>query len=80
MNFANCSFQRIQHKTKSCSILFDNKTYFSLFISEACMKIAILVDDGFYRKLSQIKLGDKSAADKADELHQYCMCHLIDNQ
>ena len=44
------------------------------------MRVAILVDGGFYRKLSQIKLGDKTPVERADELHQYCMRHLKDNQ
>lgn len=40
------------------------------------MKTAILVDGGFYRRRSQIILGDKSAKDRASELNEYCYRHL----
>ncbi len=40
------------------------------------MKTAILIDGGFYRRRAQIKLGEKSAKDRADELHHYCYRHL----
>ena len=40
------------------------------------MKTAILVDGGFYRRRSQLKLGDKSASERAKELTEYCYRHL----
>ncbi len=40
------------------------------------MKIAILVDGGFYRKRATRLFGDKSAKDRADELQAYCMKHV----
>lgn len=40
------------------------------------MKTAILVDGGFYRKRSQIVLGDISAQKRASELSNYCKRHL----
>ena len=39
-------------------------------------KTAILVDGGFYRRRAQILFGDKPAADRANELIEYCMRHL----
>lgn len=40
------------------------------------MKSAILVDGGYYRKLAKHYAGEKSAAEAADELEQYCHKHL----
>ena len=40
------------------------------------MKTAILVDGGFYRRRAQIRLGDKTAAERAKELTDYCYRHL----
>lgn len=40
------------------------------------MKTAMLVDGGFYRRRSQIKIGEKSPADRANELDNYCRRHL----
>lgn len=40
------------------------------------MKTAILVDGGFYRKRAQSKLGDKTPAERAKELNDYCYRHL----
>lgn len=40
------------------------------------MKTAILVDGGFYRRRSQIILGDISAQERATELINYCKRHL----
>lgn len=40
------------------------------------MKTAILVDGGFYRRRAQIRLGDKTALERADELYKYCLRHL----
>lgn len=42
------------------------------------MKTAILVDGGFYRRRAQIKIGEKSAAERANELDGYCRRHLIE--
>ena len=39
-------------------------------------KTAILVDGGFYRRRAQILFGDKPAADRANELIEYCKRHL----
>lgn len=39
-------------------------------------KTAILVDGGFYRRRAQILFGDKTAAERADELINYCRRHL----
>lgn len=41
-------------------------------------KVAILVDGGFYRKISKYLWGDKSPEQRADELIRYCRCHLKD--
>lgn len=40
------------------------------------MKTAILVDGGFYRRRAQIKLGEKTAEERAKELSEYCYRHL----
>lgn len=40
------------------------------------MKTAILVDGGFYRRRAQAALGDKTPAERADELEEYCIRHL----
>lgn len=40
------------------------------------MKVAILVDGGFYRRRSVLLWGVKSAKDRADELQKYCLCHM----
>ena len=40
------------------------------------MRTAILVDGGFYRRRAQIMLGDKTAAERAEELNNYCHRHL----
>lgn len=45
------------------------------------MKTAILVDGGFYRKRSSKLWGEKSPADRATELFEYCLTHLnVQNQ
>ena len=43
---------------------------------EKCMKTAILVDGGFYRRRAQSRLGEKTAEERADELNKYCHMHL----
>lgn len=43
------------------------------------MKTAILVDGGFYRKVSQRKKGNMSPQKRACELEQYCYRHLKQN-
>lgn len=40
------------------------------------MKVAILVDGGFYRRRAQACLGEKTAQERADELLTYCHRHL----
>ena len=40
------------------------------------MKIAILVDGGFYRKRAQSAIGEISAQARANELYDYCRRHL----
>lgn len=40
------------------------------------IKVAILVDGGFYKKRANFLFGEKSAKDRANELIQYCMRHL----
>lgn len=42
------------------------------------IKTAILVDGGFYRKRAKHFTGEKSPADRADELFKYC-CSLLSN-
>ena len=42
------------------------------------IKTAILVDGGFYRRVSATLWGKKKAADRAAELHAYCFKHLDD--
>ena len=37
---------------------------------------AILVDGGFYRRRAQYLWGEKTPADRANELYEYCMKHL----
>ena len=39
-------------------------------------KVAILVDGGFYRRISNNVKGHKTAKEKADELYGYCLRHL----
>ena len=40
------------------------------------MKTAILVDGGFYRRRAYAAFGDKTPAERADELYSYCKKHL----
>lgn len=40
------------------------------------MKTAILVDGGFYRRRAFVAYGDKTPAERADELYTYCKRHL----
>ena len=40
------------------------------------MKTAILVDGGFYRRRSQIMIGEKTPEDRAKELDNYCRRHF----
>ncbi|HAR7529013.1 TPA: NYN domain-containing protein [Staphylococcus aureus] len=40
------------------------------------MKIAVLVDGGYYRKRSQNVFGKVTAKERADELYKYCNRHL----
>ncbi len=40
------------------------------------MKTAILVDGGFYRRRAFVAYGDRSPAERADELYAYCKRHL----
>ena len=42
------------------------------------MGTAILVDGGFYRRRAQIKIGEKTAEERASELDNYCRRHLIE--
>lgn len=39
-------------------------------------KTAILVDGGYYRKRAIDLWGGKSPADRANEIHEYCMLHI----
>jgi len=41
------------------------------------MRIAILVDGGFYRKRAETKLGPKKPSERAKELNDYCYRHLV---
>ncbi|MBB5887711.1 NYN domain-containing protein [Lactovum miscens] len=41
-------------------------------------KVAILIDGGFYRKVSNKVMGPKSSSGRADELYSYCNRHLSD--
>ena len=43
------------------------------------VRTAILVDGGFYRKRAKALWGNKSSAERADELNDYCYRHLKDN-
>lgn len=43
------------------------------------IRTAILVDGGFYRKRARSLWGNKSPAERANELNDYCYRHLIDN-
>lgn len=45
-------------------------------ITEPPVKTAILVDGGFYRRRAQTVWGDKTAEERAEELHKYCLRHL----
>lgn len=40
------------------------------------MKTAILVDGGFYRRRAYAAFGDKTPAERANELYSYCKKHL----
>lgn len=42
------------------------------------MATAILVDGGFYRKRAAAIWGQKTAKERADELIDYCLCHLAE--
>lgn len=43
-------------------------------------KTAILIDGAFYRKRSYYLRGDKTPADRANELYAYCMTHIRDEK
>lgn len=53
-----------QKKTQSTRVIEDN------------IKVAILIDGGFYRRRAYAVFGDKSPVDRAEELDQYCRRHL----
>lgn len=40
------------------------------------IKVAILVDGGFYKKRAKFLFGDKTPKERADELFAYCLRHL----
>lgn len=40
------------------------------------IKVAILVDGGFYRKRAHFLFGEKTPEERANELVKYCMRHL----
>lgn len=40
------------------------------------IKVAIMVDGGFYKKQSYLIYGDKTPEERADELVNYCMKHI----
>lgn len=42
------------------------------------MRVAVLVDGGFYRKRVKHLFGEKTPEKRADELHAYCLAHLGD--
>lgn len=44
------------------------------------MKVAILVDGGFYRKRAYTLEGDKTPKERADELELFCIRHIKDNK
>ena len=44
------------------------------------MKVAILVDGGYYRKRANHVLGKKSAKERSQELYDYCYKHLFSNK
>lgn len=44
------------------------------------IRVAILVDGGFYRKRAKYLFGAKSAHDSATELEEYCKKHLFQNK
>ncbi len=44
--------------------------------ARSTIKTAILVDGGFYRRRAYTAYGDKSPAERADELYRYCKRHL----
>ena len=44
------------------------------------MKVAILVDGGYYRKRATHVLGKKDAPERAQELYDYCYKHLFSNK
>lgn len=44
------------------------------------IKVAILVDGGFYRQRAYSLFGEKSAKERAEELEYYCRLHLKDRK
>ena len=44
------------------------------------MRIAILIDGGFYRKQAKFLFGEKNPQMRADELIKYCMRHISENE
>lgn len=44
------------------------------------MKTAILVDGGFYRRRAQMKIGEKTPQERANELDNYCRRHLTEKK
>lgn len=47
-----------------------------MFLGGSIIKVAILVDGGFYRMRARSALGDKTPKERAHELHKYCLRHL----
>lgn len=54
----------------------ESKDFFIIQEEGFVLKTAILVDGGFYRRRAQIMLGEKTAAERAEELSSYCLRHL----
>lgn len=44
------------------------------------MKVAILIDGGFYRRVALYKYGEKTPEERAKELNKYCLAHLNKNK
>ena len=44
------------------------------------IRVAILVDEGYYRKRANRLFGQKTAAERATELEEYCKKHLLQDK
>lgn len=56
------------------------RAFFILKGDDEMIRVAILVDEGNYRKRANRLFGQKTAAERATELEEYCKKHLLQDK